>query len=292
MKRRTKVLGVLFLVVAAGITTAALSFNGCAQSPRLTGNLRATAARSQKLMALAAEEATAITDVDARLTRQLNLADMQIQRNWPDDAKVTLDAARKTLGSEDSKKLNDHARISGWVSVSELSRAVKDTDGANTACDGAIKAVREIEDPAVRCEYVMGICNEMQYLKGKAKAADLLAEAGPWTKNIDQIDHRRLAVVSFAGALFNLDDFAKGQAMLKNEDDAAWRSDTLTQLASMPVDRGRSGYADSANEVILGAAVSAPSRATTSPGSRQYFGQKLNYREVFQGQFNSKTLGR
>jgi len=107
--------------------------------------------------------------------------------------------------------LNEHARISGWVSASELSRTAKDDTGALAACESAVSAMRNIGDPARRCDYVMGICNELQYLKGKDAAAQLLAEAGPWTRAIDDVKRRRQAVVSFAATLFSLDELTRGQ---------------------------------------------------------------------------------
>jgi len=70
---------------------------GSDQPPRLSGTLRPTKERSRALMALAAQEAALIQDVDARLTRLLNLADTQIQRNWLADARDTLGSVRAGL---------------------------------------------------------------------------------------------------------------------------------------------------------------------------------------------------
>jgi hypothetical protein len=271
--------------------------HGCAEPPRLTGQLLPSEQRSQKLMMLAAEDAAQITDVDARLTRLLNLADTQVQRKWANDARATLAMARETLNSPDAAKLNDHARLSGWVSISELSRSAGDEDGGTAACDGAVAAMRAIENPDTRCDYVMGVCNQIQYLKGKPAAAEILSEAGPWTKAIDDVPRRRQAVVSFAAALFNLDDFPAGQKMLRNEPDAAWRSDTLTRLAMLT-----SSDADRVQTEPHMAM--SPSRAGGRGGIEQrvqqaqpeqvdvanpYFGKQLNYNQVFRGQRNSQT---
>jgi hypothetical protein len=240
-------------------------------------------------MALAAEEAAMIADLDARLTRLLNLAEMQIYREHPADARTTLAHARTTLGSEQApKQLNDHARISGWISVSELSRQADDDESARSACDSAVTAMRGIEDPAVRCEYVMGVCNELQYLRGAPAAAMVLAESGPWTKAIDDVARRRQAVISFAAALFNLDDFTRGQQMLRQEDDAAWRSDTLTQLASLPV---RSGWGSdyAADASVPAGAVEEMEMRREAATSQPWFGKQLRYRDVFRGQQRSQT---
>ena len=221
-------------------------------------------------MALAADEAALISDVDTRLTRLLNLADTQIQRGWSEDAKVTLAAAYKTLASADAMKLNQHARISGWVSISELSRGVKDMAGAASACEGAIAAVLGIEDPARRCQYVMGVSNELQYLKGKPAAVEFLTKAGAWTRSIDDVPARRQATASFAAALFNLDDFQAGQSMLKQDDDPTWRSDTLAKFASISEGGGRL-------------------EAKAGSAEMPRFGRDLHYKQVFQGQVNSQT---
>src|SRR5690606_228422 len=119
--------------------------------------------------------------VDARLTRQLNLAERQIRKQWLDEARATLAAARRTLASDDAGKLNTHARISGWVAVSELSREVADKQGAVSAIDAAVKEIDAIDDPAKRCDYVMGVANELQYLKGRDAAVRMLTDAAPWT---------------------------------------------------------------------------------------------------------------
>jgi hypothetical protein len=256
------------------------------QLRRLTGTIEPGEKRAQHLTALAAQEAAMIADIDVRLTRLLNLAELQMRHKWLDGARATLEASRQTLGSSAGKQLNEHARISGWVSVSELSRQARDDAGALSACDGALAAIRAIEDPARRCDYVMGVCNELQYLRGKPAAAGLLAEAGPWTKSIDDVRLRRLAVVSFASALFNLDDFARGQQMLRQEDDASWRSDTLTLLAAAsmgaPAESGRVRFASS-----------PPSQPDMQDEAAvlvtPQYGKQLNYEQVFRGQKNSQT---
>jgi hypothetical protein len=262
----------LRLATVLGTVSLALVLLGCAGTPPLRGTLDPNnPQRSQRLTALAAEEAALIPDVDARLTRLLNLADTQIQRGWNEDAKTTLAAARTTLASPDAMKLNQHARISGWVSVSELCRAVRDMAGAGSACEGAIAAVLGIADPARRCQYVMGVANELQYLRGKPAAVDFLTRAGPWTRSIDDVPARRQATSSFAAALFNLDDFQAGQNMLKQDDDPVWRADTLARFASISEGGGGRGASQIAAEF-------------------PQFGRDLRYRQVFQGQVKSQTV--
>ena len=299
MPRRRKLLmfGLLVLALtgtAGGIATYQWYFH----IKPLTGHVQASAERSRRLMALAAQEAAAITDVDVRLTRQLNLADSQMQSLWKPDARTTLASAVSTLRSPEAAQLNDHARLSGWISISELSRQADDKLAAIDACDGAAKAMLAIEDPARRCEYVMGIANELQYLKGKPAAAALLALAAPWTPSIDDVSRRRQAVVSFASALFNLDDYSAGQRMLQSETDAAWRSDILTQLSSL-AGQGDSRASDtrykSAERQSLAPVMSAnqgalDNRVPEQMQSQPYFGRQLGYRSVFQSNLKSNTV--
>lgn len=309
MSKRTKRLGVLLITFSLAAGGAVWMYGGCT-TPPIDPHLRVTEERSRNLMAMAASEAADIPDIDQRLTRQLNLADMQINRSWKDDAKNTLAACRDTLKSADASKLKEHARMSGWVSVSELCRGVGDKDGAAIACDGAVAELHNLADPAVRCQYVMGVSNELQYIKGKDFAAKTLEEAGPWTKSIDNVDLRRRAVISFATALFNLDEFGGGQKMLKNEGDASWRSDMLAQLAMQApppsafaqrksAAREAPVYSATAEDVdarIAGAAAAPKpvtqldsSRQADLPGGQNYFGKDLQYRSVFQNQKSSNT---
>jgi len=276
-RRKLSFLALLILLIAA-ITGGVYLYQWWTRPPTLTGILHITKARSRQLVALAATEAAAIEDIDIRLTRLLNLADLQIQRDWSSDARSTLDDAAKTLASSDGQKLTSHARISGWVSIADLRRSTADSSGAISACDHAASAMNALEDPSLRCEYVMGIANQLQYLKGASAAAAILDLAGPWTRSIDDITRRRQAVVSFASALFSLDDFPAGQRMLRHEPNATWRSQTLQQLASLDQfskqHEARGGRADA----------SEPSAATPA-----FYGRQLNYEQVFKNNLRSNT---
>jgi hypothetical protein len=289
MTRKRKLrLGVLLLTLGLCSGGVLWMYGGCA-TPPLDGHLRNTEARSQKLMSLAAAEAAKIEDVDRRLTRQLNLADMQISRGWKDDARRTLAASRATLSSPDAAKLNDHARLSGWVSVSELCRAVDDKAGAATACDGAVAELEKLPSEAARCEYVMGVSNELQYIRGKEAAAKMLEKAGPWTRAIDHLEKSRAAVIAFATALFNLDEYERGQAMLGHVADAGWRSEKLQALAMQPVDSRISAYAARKSSAESTVAVDAAGEPQMVPGSTGYYGKNLQYRNVYQNQLRANT---
>lgn len=282
---RIVVLWGVFLGLSVSVSGGWLLQHGCGGTPPLSGTLRPTRERSQKLMALAAEEAALIPDIDARLTRLLNFADTQSQRGWSADAKATLAGARTTLESGDAKALSDHARVSGWVSISELSRRIEDAPAAAAACEQAVASIRALEDPARRCDYVMGVANELQYSRGPGDAAALLAQAGPWAREIDDVPRRRQALLSFAAALFNLDDYAAGQQMLRADDDVAWRSDTLVRLASLSEVRAGESHA-----TPQAAAPAMETQMDAAAQSQPYFGRPLTYREVFCGQKQSQTV--
>lgn len=275
--------------LVVSLAALGLILGGCG-TPPVSGHLRPSQDRSQRLTAMAADEAKLIPDADTRLTRQLNLAYLQIARGWEADARGTLAAAVETLNSNEAAKLNDHARLSGWVSISELSRRIKDDVIARNACDQAVKAVRQIEDPARRCEYVMGIANELQYLQGKPAAINLLAEAGPWTRSIDNLSRRRQAEVAFASALFNLDDYDAGQKMLRQDEDPAWRSQTLLSMAMPRPAALAKASRDIASPAAVerDAAIMRQREESETPG-QLYYGRKLDFGSIFQGQTNSQT---
>jgi hypothetical protein len=109
-------------------------------------------------------------------------------------------------------------------------------------------------------------------------AAGLLEDAGPWTRSIDDVAKRRAAVTAFASALFNIDNYSAGQKMMRYEEDAAWRSATLTQLAGMAV-AGKPA-----------AAMAGQSAAEAMRTNSVRFGKSLDYESVFQGQTNSQTV--
>jgi hypothetical protein len=270
--------------------TAVPLISGCGGPPPVSGDMQANEGRSRKLMALAAQEAGHIPNADMRLTRQLNLADMQIDRGWHENARDTLAAARHTLGAPEAANLNEQTRLSGWVSISQLSRRIHETADAAVATDAALVELERIEDPARRCQYVMGLANELQYIKGKPAAAALLAKAGPWTKSIDNLSWKRQALTAFATALFNLDDFDAGQKMVEEETDAAWRSDVLATMAQAAQEQTQTaGVAESRSAFV--AAAAPPASLTPSPTSNNqpFFGKSLNYDDVFKNQKNAQT---
>lgn len=281
------------LALAAVLVSFSGGLSGCKDDRPISGVVRVSPDRGKRLLALAAREAAAIKDIDARITRQLNLADQQLNRGWKEEAQQTLGEAVTTLQSGDAASLNDHARMSGWISVSQLSRQASDLPRADAASQSAVAALRQIENPAVRCEYVMGVANELQYSRGMGEASKVLGQAGAWTQSIDDVARRRQAVVSFASALFNLDDYAAGQKMLQHEGDAAWRSETLQKLAQLAAEQAPVVRDQALRASMPKAAASEAREQNEADGSfsaSPYFGRRLDYKTVFQNQSKSQTV--
>lgn len=287
-KKRVVISVVLMSLVAGGTV---LGLYGCQEPERVTGTIRPADDRDRKLVALAAEEAGLFEDVDAGLTRQLNLANEQLRRGWTADAPVTLKGARDRLLGKDASKLSIHARLSGWVSISELSRAARDTTSASNACDQAIKELESYGNQAARCKYVMGIANEAQFLKGLPAAKNLLVSAGGWAREIGDKNERRTALTTFASALFNLDEYTAGQTVMRQDPDASWRSETLSALASAAnpentEPRAATAVAHAVREHASDERV-AERRSIQPSGS---YGVPLNYQSVFRGKERSATV--
>ena len=186
--------------------------------------------RSRRLMAMAAEEAQAIDDSVDRLRQQLNIANMQIVKRRFLDGRKTLGHARLTIEAAEPQ-IGPHARLAGWVSISELSRAAGYDRFAGAACQEAIELLRSIKPGSVRCEYVRGVAQEVRKLRGKKAAVELLRKSAEWVAEIDNRQQRRRAYVAIASDLFGCDDYTGGRNVLRCDGDSKWRSDILTRLA-------------------------------------------------------------
>ena len=200
---------------------------------KVSSSVKKTADRSRRLTILAASEAGNIRDADARLTRQLNIAEQVLQRFGNEDALTVLAEAEKTLKSV-GPQLSSHARISGWVSVSQLARRAVGTEAAKAATAEAQRELEALPNLAERCQYVMGVAEEVSQLQGEADAAAVLVKGGQWVASIEGDTERRNARLAFAVALFNLDAYEGGVATLQLERDPSWSSDTMLALASPP----------------------------------------------------------
>jgi hypothetical protein len=212
----------LALVVSVG----AIFLGGCGNTDR-----------AARLTSMAAGEAASIIKPRDRLQQQLNIAEMQNLHMWFQDARANLATARNTIESSDHDQLTDLDRIAGWVSISELSRVAGDAVGAAFACEGARKSLLAIEPEAKRCEYVRGLSREFYALGDSRSATDLLKQAGGWAKSIQETEYRRRALAAIANDLFGWNQYDAGRDVLRQDDDAAWRSQTLLALASTEDER-------------------------------------------------------
>jgi len=115
-----------------------------------------------------------------------------------------------------------------------------------------------------RCDYVLGIAEEVEQVRGKPAAGKFLAEAGPWAEQIKEAPVRREALSAYAWKLFLFDDYDGGRDMLRHDNDAAWRTDMLVMMSrGVPVFELGSSMASS---------------------WKQSYGAKLDYKSNFKGQ--------
>jgi len=182
-------------------------------------------------LALAAGEAGQITNVPFRLTRQLNIADLQSQRGQKENASKSLAAARATISGA-GEALSTRVSMAGYVSVSQLARRVNDTALAASACEDALTLLRTVEPLEQRVPYVYGLASELKQLHGDERASKFVREAGPWAAAIDDVEDRRTALLMFADSLFDCEDYDGGLAVLRHDDDPAWRSERLEEMAN------------------------------------------------------------
>lgn len=291
-------------IVACAVTL--LVFSSCVASKRLTDPVHHSSRRSSQLMVLAAGEAKAIPDADVRLTRQLNIANEILLRYGKEGASEALLEATETLNTV-GQSLDGHALLSGWVSVAQIARRA---DAQPLATDAVTRAMREIErmpNVAERCDYVIDVAEEASHTLGAPQAVALLMKSGDWAQSIGSTSDRRSARLAFASALFNLEDYDAGAAILRKEQDALWSSDALIQLASPgtmlassnpnpnrrfeesarvnappPVEAavevaGRRGFSFSSDE----------SSTPAQPVQQHKYGKKLGFESVFQGRSSS-----
>jgi hypothetical protein len=209
--------------------------------------------RSAKLLTMAAEEAGAIDSLDDRLTRQLNIADLQIQCGQKSEAIKTLTLAVSTLqvrekspagtesaadgpaksgrGEETKQNFDEFRRIAGWTSVAELAHAAGDLKMANAAYIDAVEALNSVQPEIKRAEYVMSLSEICYTLRGQNEATQLLVKGGQWAQKITNQTVRRYALATFARQLTNYDDLEDARIVMRNEADARWRSDMFAALA-------------------------------------------------------------
>jgi hypothetical protein len=236
---------------------------GCATAPPID--------RESKLLTMAAGEAQQIPDSTARLTRQLNFAAQQMARGNADESRQSLAYAAQTLRDAKPGDLTSQIRIAGWVSISELSRQGNDLPTAHMACDQAVEVLQSLQPASDRPQFVIGVSTEVQALDGKPAAAKLLEASADWIKQMEGVTIQRVALVAVADATFDCEDYTGGLTILRTDNDAVWRSDTLAMLAE------RSRTLDWVSNVG-NAAVPASVQSADTPSS---FSKPVDYKSVF-----------
>ena len=194
------------------------------------------AERNRRLIELAQKSASEVTIPKERLTRQLNIAEVQLLRQSQSDAQLTLAAARKTIMDAKKEQLDDYTRLAGWVSISQLSRRANDLVTSDLAISQAITAIGNLEPKAQRCDYVISLASEVREVRGKPAAGKFLAQAAPWALEMDnKAQHRQILLAFAREAFFQCDAFEDGRVILQQDADAGWRSDMLLAMAAPPV---------------------------------------------------------
>jgi hypothetical protein len=260
-KERKMRMALCTILIAAGLV-------GCANEP---------VDRESKLLTMAAGEAQQIPDSTQRLTRQLNFASQQMQRGRSEESKQSLAFAAQTLRDAKPGDLKPQIRIAGWVSISELSRQGNDLATAKAACDQAVKVLDSLDPVADRPQYVIGVASEVQALQGKPAAAKLLESSADWIKQLNKADKRREALTDVCRQIFNDDDYDGGLMVLRSDNDAAWRSDTLALIA-------RSFHPAPTNQIGFIAHVPSfidPSELTPGDSYKPSFSKPVDYQSVF-----------
>jgi len=253
--------------------------------------------RSRKLTVLAAREAASIADADARLTLQLNIANGALDRFEPEDSMAVISEVVKTLRSE-RERLRGRTRLSGWVSASQLSRRAKNAVAAAEATRAAAQELEELGDQAERCQYLLGVAEEVRLSQGDSAATALLSKGGEWATAIDNREERRHARLAFASALLELSAFDDAVAVLRLEQDAAWASATLLALAATPENTAFETAEDSrprryGTEVTVTSTASRVESLESAPPPapvrrpRPGYGKAVDFSSVFQNRASS-----
>jgi hypothetical protein len=264
----------LFAFLALGIVVA-----GCeSQPPR--------GLDPDRILHMAGEEAGQIAAPRERLTRQLNIANRETQSGKPANGLKTLAVARQTLDQAPKTALSDQERLSGWISICELSREAGDKSFASEALDKAMAALEQLAPAPARCEYVPGIEHEMRLVRGDAAAAALLRSGAEWAMDLPE-HTRRSAFFVFAEELFRCNDYDGALKVLRYEKDAAWRSDALTAMSDSAREEVGQSKAHFYNAANIAQGMSEP--ATTGSGDTEsikgmqssQFGKSLDFKSNY-----------
>jgi hypothetical protein len=244
--------------------------------------------RSGRLLAMAAQEAAQISSSLNRFTRQLNIADTQIRTGRKADAIASLALARDTLASAEDKSFDSLRRIAGWTSLAQLSRAAGDRDMALKAADQALASLNDVTPVAERAQYVLSLATELERVRGKEDAVELLISGGTWAGEIMHPAERRTALTAFAYRLTSYEAYDAARRVLRVDADAAWRADTFLAMArgydtsgklydalpSVARGGGRGGAGAASPEQVSASMIPAPASVN--------FGKDVSYESNFQ----------
>lgn len=252
--------------------------------------------RSRKITVLAAREAANIADADTRLTLQLNIANGALVRFQAEDGMAIISEVVRTLRSE-RERLRGRTRLSGWVSASQLSRLARNPVAAAEATRAAAQELDGLASQVERCQYLLGVAEEVRLSQGEGAAVDLLSKGGVWANAIDNREERRQARLAFASALLEMNALDNAVLVLRHEKDAGWSSAMLLALAETTAfetgDSFRSAgtraeapvLASTVSEESLSVSDSAkgPPEAQSSPKrARPSYGKAVDFSSVFQ----------
>jgi hypothetical protein len=235
---------------------------------------------ADRILDMAGQEAGQIHSPYDRLSRQLNIANRETTNGHDADARATLVEARKTLESAGKGDLTDHQRLAGWISLSELNRNANDRVAAGSALDKAIDHLNQLLPVSASCDYVIGVADEINALRGQKESAKLIAVAGDWAVEISDQSTRRQALAAFTEALFRCDDYDAARKMLRYDTDAAWRSDQLVAMSDQARNQGSAGSGGVESVAATPAHAEAANQESSS-SSNGTFGKRLDFRSNF-----------
>jgi hypothetical protein len=237
---------------------------------------------ADRILRMAGDEAGLITAPKDKLTRQLNIANREAQTGKPAEARATLAMARQTLENAEKNAFNDQQRLAGWISLCELSRRSDDKAFANSALDQALRTLNELTPQQARCEYVLGVEREVRELRGDAEAAKLLATAGDWAMALLEPSTRRAAFLDYAGELFECNDYEGARTLLRKDQDAAWRSDSLMAISDRARNSNRGSWFGLETTGLYDQTEMARTQSPAAPPKSIPFSKRLDFETNYQ----------
>jgi hypothetical protein len=126
--------------------------------------------------------------------------------------------------------------------VAQLSRRAGDEKAGSDAYFAAVEAINATK-PATAAEYVLSLSRVCYEIRGRDETIALLIKGGEWARSVEDGQLRRYALWCYSQALVGYDDLEAARKVMRNEADAAWRSDALAALATTEMRFSRAGAA-------------------------------------------------